>query len=182
MDDAKQHVQYFLRPGKLTDIGKYEPLAKSLKLENAPVERTVQNILALIGHIKYENLEKTDKKKWKEVFRKRSAEVILDSNVSYGCGESATVFAAFARACGIPTKFITGNREGKSGGHTWAEVLIEYGWMAVDPTNGKMPYDYRNDATGPYSILSESLDAADSAITCYEDWLELEEKRRVRKK
>jgi hypothetical protein len=176
MGDAKPYMRYFLKPGALTGIGKYAPLAKSLKLENAPVESTVKNILGLVCHLKYENLEESDKKTWKKIFRKRSAEEILDSNVSYGCSESTTVFAAFSRACGIPTKFITGKREGKSGGHTWAEVLIERDWVAVNPSSGKMPYDYRNDTTGPYSVLSESLDAADSAMKGYEDWLDVEEK------
>jgi len=176
MDDSKLYMKHYLKAGELTGIGKYAPLAESLRLEKAPVESTVENILALVGCLKCENLEKDDEKKWKKLFRKRSAEAILDSNVSYGCSESATVFAAIARACGIPVKFVTGKREGNEGGHTWAEVLIGLEWVVVNPANGKMPYDYRNDGRGPYSVLSKSLDAADSAMTCYEDWQKLEEK------
>ncbi len=55
----------------------------------------------------------------------------------YGnCWDSSDCFVTLARAAGIPARQVGGWLYG-SGGHIWAEVLIEKkGWQQVDPTGG----------------------------------------------
>ncbi|MER3447429.1 MAG: hypothetical protein C4291_11600 [Candidatus Dadabacteria bacterium] len=58
------------------------------------------------------------------------------------CNEHATLFAALARAAGIPTKIAFGivYLDGKFYYHAWDEVFVGR-WMAVDPTFGQFPAD-----------------------------------------
>jgi hypothetical protein len=59
------------------------------------------------------------------------------------CNEHATLFAALARAGGVPTRIVTGlaYREGHFGYHAWNEILTADGWLSVDPTWNQMPAD-----------------------------------------
>ncbi len=58
------------------------------------------------------------------------------------CNEHATLFAALARAAGIPTKIAFGvvYLDGKFYYHAWNEVFVGR-WVAVDPTFGQLPAD-----------------------------------------
>lgn len=58
------------------------------------------------------------------------------------CNEHATLFAALARAAGIPTKIAFGivYLDGKFYYHAWNEVFVGH-WVAVDPTFGQFPAD-----------------------------------------
>lgn len=58
------------------------------------------------------------------------------------CNEHATLFAALARAVGIPTKIAFGvvYLDGKFYYHAWDEVFVGR-WLAVDPTFGQFPAD-----------------------------------------
>ncbi len=57
-------------------------------------------------------------------------------------GEHAQLFAALARAVGIPTRVVTGlvYIDGRFHYHAWDEVLLR-DWVAVDPTLGQFPAD-----------------------------------------
>jgi transglutaminase-like putative cysteine protease len=58
------------------------------------------------------------------------------------CNEHATLFAALARAAGIPTKIAFGivYLDGKFYYHAWDEVFVGR-WVSVDPTFGQFPAD-----------------------------------------
>jgi transglutaminase superfamily protein len=58
------------------------------------------------------------------------------------CNEHAALFAALARAAGIPTKIAFGvvYLEGKFYYHAWDEVFVGR-WVAIDPTFGQFPAD-----------------------------------------
>ena len=58
------------------------------------------------------------------------------------CNEHATLFAALARAAGIPTKVILGLvfLDDKFYYHAWNEVFLGK-WVAIDPTLGQFPAD-----------------------------------------
>jgi transglutaminase-like putative cysteine protease len=58
------------------------------------------------------------------------------------CNEHSTLFAALARAAGIPTKIVLGVvfLEEKFYYHAWDEVFVG-SWIAVDPTLGQVPAD-----------------------------------------
>lgn len=54
------------------------------------------------------------------------------------CTEYAQLFVALARANGVPAREISGlvylgDKQQRFGGHTWAEVVINGRWQAVDP-------------------------------------------------
>jgi hypothetical protein len=70
-----------------------------------------------------------------DVLEKREAE----------CQGHTYLYAAFARALGIPTRVVNGitYSEDYQGFlyHTWAESLVEGRWSAVDPTFGTFPAD-----------------------------------------
>lgn len=57
------------------------------------------------------------------------------------CTAHALLFAALARARGIPTRLVTGFRvnDGRLVRHRWAIVAVEGIWLAVDPTHGEAP-------------------------------------------
>jgi len=58
------------------------------------------------------------------------------------CNEHAVLFAALARASGIPTKVVMGTIyiDGKFYYHAWNEVFLGQ-WVAVDSTYGQLPAD-----------------------------------------
>lgn len=59
------------------------------------------------------------------------------------CNEHSTLFAALARAAGVPTRLAVGlvYRDGRFGYHAWNEVLAQEGWVTVDATWGQLPAD-----------------------------------------
>jgi hypothetical protein len=58
------------------------------------------------------------------------------------CNEHTVLYAALARASGIPTRIAVGlaHRDGAFYYHAWPEVHLG-GWVAVDPTFGQFPAD-----------------------------------------
>jgi Transglutaminase-like superfamily len=60
------------------------------------------------------------------------------------CQTHAKLYAAVARAAGIPTRFVSGlvSRNGSSFiYHSWTESWLDGKWVAVDPTFGQLPAD-----------------------------------------
>lgn len=148
-------------------------------LQGKTEQETLKNILNFLGqeeNLKHVDLEKENPKEWRKLFGKRIAEEIFESKTSYGCGDTAVLFLALTRSCGIPAKFIEGKRIGKSGTHSWAQVFIEGKWVDIDPTQGikGMKFDPEKVKHGPYKIISKSLGPSDSIITSYEDWRKVE--------
>lgn len=60
------------------------------------------------------------------------------------CQSHARLYASLARAAGIPTRFVSGLTYLEGKGflyHSWAESLVDGGWLQVDPTFGQVPVD-----------------------------------------
>jgi len=59
------------------------------------------------------------------------------------CNEHAVLFAALARAAGLPARVVAGAvySEGVFLYHAWDEVWLGSGWVSVDPTFDQMPAD-----------------------------------------
>jgi len=59
------------------------------------------------------------------------------------CNEHAILFAALARAAGIPTRVVAGvvYANGSFLYHAWDDVWLGAGWVSVDPTFDQMPAD-----------------------------------------
>jgi len=139
----------------------------------------VENILSFLGekkNLNHVDLERENRKEWKKLFNKRTAKEIFESKTSYMCTDTATLFLAIARECGIPAKFIQGKRVGKSGSHSWVQIFVEEKWLNIDPTQGSKGMDFKPEESehGPYKIISESLGPSDSLISSYEDWKKIE--------
>ncbi len=70
------------------------------------------------------------------------------------CTEHALLFVALARAAGLPARQVHGLALADGGAgralywHEWAEVHLEGGWVAVDPTFGQFPADASHLALG----------------------------------
>ncbi|MFH1850772.1 MAG: transglutaminase domain-containing protein [Candidatus Neomarinimicrobiota bacterium] len=75
------------------------------------------------------------------------------------CSEHTTLFTALARNRGIPTRIFMGlvYLDGKFLYHAWPAVLLDEGWLAVDPTFGQVPADATHLPLleGDFSGLSE---------------------------
>lgn len=81
------------------------------------------------------------------------------------CSHYTTLFMAFTRSIGLPTRYITGmaysNIEKKFREHAWAEVWLgdKYGWVPYDPTFGQYGW------IDAYHVkLKESHDSSTKAI------------------
>ncbi len=83
----------------------------------------------------YRNLEK------KGTASIPSALDVLKTGVG-DCNEHSALYAALARASGIPTKTVSGTiyNEGRFYYHAWNEVFVGE-WVALDPTFGQLPAD-----------------------------------------
>jgi transglutaminase-like putative cysteine protease len=103
-----------------------------------------------------------------DIFRKRTAEQIIKDGFVTGCTDSAVVFVAAARTCGLSAKYVeTVDEEWLKSdspdivGHQFAQVYDEErkGWFWVDPTLKKV------DTVSPREegkvIYKEGLDSWD---------------------
>jgi transglutaminase-like putative cysteine protease len=78
----------------------------------------------------------------KSVLGVPSALETLETRVG-DCNEHATLYAALARAAGVPARIAVGlvYVEGRFGYHAWNEVWTADGWLSVDPTWDQSPVD-----------------------------------------
>ena len=70
----------------------------------------------------------------------RMAEHVFESRRA-GAEGKAALFVDFARSLGLSARAVGGVAvlDTRTVGHAWAEVWIDGGWMAVDPTFGQVP-------------------------------------------
>ncbi|MBU0549957.1 transglutaminase-like domain-containing protein [Myxococcota bacterium] len=70
------------------------------------------------------------------------------------CNEHAVLFAALARAVGVPTRVVLGlvYQEGAWGYHAWNEVWVEGGFLSLDVTWDQHPTD-----VGHLKLLADGL-------------------------
>ncbi len=111
---------------------------------------------------------------WRDIFRNRSADKILEDGFFTGCTDVALVFVTLTRAKGIPTKYIEAidkkyldpDYEGPFRGHVFAEVYINDKWHQVNPEMSTLHAvkDY-----GHYIIFAEALDSWDLGIRSIDD-------------
>lgn len=106
------------------------------------------------------------------IFRKRTAEQIIKDGFVTGCTDSAVVFVAAARACGLPAKYVETVNEDwlKSDspdivGHQFAQVYDEErkDWFWVDAASGKV--DSPNPSNEGKVVYKEGLDSWDVGFT-----------------
>lgn len=143
----------FLQPGKQTEI--------------------TQSIAKIAGNIDGEDFAFVDNaNKWiaenirsergpeikSKVFRKRTADQIIQDGYSTGCTDKAIVFISLARAKRIPTKYVEAVKIDSDGseGHVFAEVLLYGKWAMVDPERGNYKKDVNYQG---YDIIAKGTDS-----------------------
>lgn len=108
----------------------------------------------------------------------RTSHDIIASGIVTGCTDNGLVFAALARAKGIPSVFVQTARidwikslvnsdptAGYIVGHILVEVYLSGQWYLVDSTSGKLFLNYnRNDLSLPdgYYVFAKSIEVWDS--------------------
>jgi hypothetical protein len=131
-----------LRPSAIVTSNdpKIRELARGLVDERAPAHDKVAAILVWINA----NIAP-------EAVDAFSARDVLDAKRGE-CQGHAWLYAALARALGVPTRIVNGLVYAPEYGgflyHTWAESLIDGDWRAVDPTFGQAQADATHLALG----------------------------------
>lgn len=127
--------------GSLQDVAKLEPARKAeiADMLGIPVE---SNGL--------------DKKIKDEVYRRRTAEQILQDAYLTGCTDRAIAFVTLCRACGIAASYVETfseewvNSDNSNGiqSHAFAEVFLSGRWQVVNPSRGEL----EQSKTGIYGL------------------------------
>jgi transglutaminase-like putative cysteine protease len=120
-------------PGPLIDSRAPEILAVASEITGG--EKDAARAAALINNWVFHNIKKEGTASVPnalDVLKTRSGD----------CNEHAALYAALARAAGIPTKTVSGTIyiDGRFYYHAWNEVYVGK-WVAVDPAFGQMPAD-----------------------------------------
>jgi len=107
---------------------------KSLQI-SAGLQSSFQKVEAIADWV-YQTLEK------RPVIGIPDALTTLKSGIG-DCNEHASLFAALARAAGIPTKIAAGvvYHKGAFYYHAWNEVCISGQWISLDTTTNQLPAD-----------------------------------------
>ncbi len=127
-------TQTALQPSPYIQSGSAEIIEISLQI-TANLQSPLQKAEA-IAHWVYETLEK------RPVIGLPDALTTLKAGIG-DCNEHAALFAALARAAGIPTKIAAGVVYHKKGFyyHAWNEVCISGQWITLDATTNQFPAD-----------------------------------------
>jgi hypothetical protein len=130
--DGPRNIQNYLKPTSFLQINSPEirRLAEKITAGIEDQETKAKKILRWV----YENLEKKP-----TVTLPTALDVI---KMGYGdCNEHSVLYAALARAAGIPTEIVVGlvYQEGAYYYHAWDAVYLNGKWLFVDPVFGEFP-------------------------------------------
>lgn len=134
MEGKPEILKEYLKPTVLIQVN--DPGIKQLALKlTKGISDPWQKALVLEKWV-FENLEKS------MTVSLPSAVEVLQSRRG-DCNEHATLFAALARAAGLPTKISLGvvYLDGKFYYHAWNSVHCGKKWIELDPTFGQAPAD-----------------------------------------
>jgi len=126
-------LEEYTGPGPLVDSTAPEIVAAASRITGG--EKDPAKAAALINDWVFRNIKKEGTASVPnalDVLKTRSGD----------CNEHSALYAALARAAGIPTKTVSGTIyiDGRFYYHAWNEVYVG-GWVAVDPAFGQMPAD-----------------------------------------
>lgn len=153
----------YLKPGPQTEIT--ERIKEIAGTIEGSFEEKISSILDIVSDIKTEQENKND------VFRKRTADQILNDNFVTGCTDVALVFIALSRVLGMPAKYIETIDEpwlqngGESiVGHVYVKVFDGSRWRIIDPIRKVIDADIQQDKM---VIFREGLDSWDIGIDSF---------------
>ena len=129
----KGGLEEYMAPGPLVDSEAPEIAAASSEITGS--EKDAAKAAALINDWVFRNIKKEGTASVPnalDVLKTRSGD----------CNEHSALYAALARAAGIPTKTVSGTIyiDGRFYYHAWNEVYVGK-WVAVDSAFGQMPAD-----------------------------------------
>lgn len=171
--------KYYLQEGEQTKITKrIKKISRSLKEDDK--KKTIKNIISWI----HKNLKK--KSYDKKVFRKRTADEIIEDGYITGCTDASLVLIVMCRSLKIPAMYVEAKKEGEEAGHVWARIYINKKWIDVCPSSGKIGFKidefYRNkEDKGKYFEVETGLDSWDIGIKSINDWKEKAKEWEVKK-
>lgn len=123
-----------------------------------------------------------DTEHWKEFIRRRTADDVVASGFSTGCGDDALVFCTLARAGGIPTVFIEApykdwlvrELDGRFDNHCFAHVYVGDKEYLIDPTRGNIGIGSLKAVGGgiEYVVMNEGLDMWEFGIKNWDEYKE----------
>ncbi len=152
---------------------KISKIAQTLKSENE--FETVFNIIKWIR----KNIRKyKNEKKRLDLLRKRTADEVIKSKRSSGCGDKTIVFISLAKAAGlskvifvetIEKEFLEEWPKKSIREHSFADVYIKGKKYIVDPTLGKVGLDYRWSPKKEFIVYKRGRDAWDIGINSFEN-------------
>jgi transglutaminase-like putative cysteine protease len=128
-----EEYKSYLKPSSLIQSENQEIIERTKEIVKG--EKDSIRVVRKINDWVYNNLEKV------ATLSIPNALDVLETRKG-DCNEHSTLFAALARAAGIPTKIVLGVvfLEEKFYYHAWDEVFVG-SWIAVDPTLGQVPAD-----------------------------------------
>ncbi|HML95607.1 MAG TPA: transglutaminase domain-containing protein [Thermodesulfobacteriota bacterium] len=129
----KGGLDEYMKPGPLVDSSAPEIAAAAAEITGS--EKDAAKAAALINDWVFRNIKKEGTASVPnalDVLKTRSGD----------CNEHSALYAALARAAGIPTKAVSGTIyiDGRFYYHAWNEVYVGK-WVAVDSAFGQMPAD-----------------------------------------
>ncbi len=173
---------FYLLEGPQTEITNIVQNNANLIPDGEKTQETVKNIMEWEHDIL--SCSKEEKQKYDK--RTRTAHEIILSKCATGCTDYALVFAALARAKGIPATITETVREkwvaemvwnnqwnGAKEGHFFSEVFLteKNAWIVVDPTANKLTgrdnkgyYPSGPDGDKRYMLFERGLDSWDYGI------------------
>lgn len=157
-------ARHYLESGKQTIITpKIKEIAESF---GKTFDEKIVDIFHFVKTLKKDETNKI------EIFRKRTADQIIDDGYITGCTDEGLVFIALARACGIPTKYIETMRTAgledltNNNGHIFVGIYKDdKGWKTIEPQNQII--DAIPSELG-FTIVAEGLDSWDIGITDFD--------------
>ncbi len=157
-------VQRYLQSGEQTIItSRIREAASSF---NGSFEEKIEGIFQYIKNLR---MDQTNKR---EIFRKRTADQIIEDGFITGCTDEGLAFIALARAAGIPAKYIeTIQTKGlenfeNNDGHIFVGVYDKAkGWEIIEPQWQTVGADIQKDG---FTVVAEGLDSWDLGITDFD--------------
>lgn len=178
-----QSIVQYLNSGPQTEITLgVKKIAKSFTKDG--INLIFEILSWLRKNLRTENSQEIKKK----VFRRRTAQEIIESGFVTGCTDWTLAFIVLARAKGISTKYVETIKrqwldEGRGDlikGHVLAECFIDGRWYIIDTQERAIRIDYQR-----FIIFKKGLDSWNIGIKNFdelkEQFLEFKKKYRGKK-
>lgn len=163
-----KEIYCWLKEGKQNKVtSQIKQIAKNFSGDD------LKKVVKIINFINKEIEICKDQNKVLSIFAQRSADQVLRDKFSTGCHDIDLLFVTFARAVGLPAKYICGidKLSPKNTSHCFSEVYISDKWFLVDVSRGTIEIHpekstfYKNNF-----VIGIGFDSWDIGIRSFKDW------------